>query len=223
MTVTFEGILASIGILLFFIYMIFILPYEKTKKIYEDRMRAQERIKQKYLEYSRLAEVKRQEKEILEKDMRAKGLEKVVHRGKEIWAKPEQIREWKFIEVDLENNFHKLSPAEFEKVIGDLFKKMNYDVRRTPVSGDYGADIIVKKDYITIVVQCKKYDVNNKVGAPEVQRTLGSMHRYNASKAILVTTSEFTKQARTQALKAPIDLWDRKKLREQFEIAYLKH
>jgi restriction system protein len=98
---------------------------------------------------------------------------------------------------------------------------MKYDVARTPLTGDYGADLIVKKDNETIVVQCKKYGEEHKVGAPDVQRTLGSMYRYNANKAILITTSDFTKQAKIQGAKAPIELWNKRKIREQYLKVYL--
>ena len=58
--------------------------------------------------------------------MREKGLVKITRHGKEYWVTPEQEREWKFLDVDLDNNFAKLSPRQFEKAIQDLFIKMNY-------------------------------------------------------------------------------------------------
>jgi hypothetical protein len=193
-----------------------------NKLLIEKRKRDEEYLRQKRIEEENLFQLRKLQKEQYEEEMIAQGLQKVIHNRKEIWATPEQVREWKFIEVDLDNNFRKLSPHEFEKATADLFKKLTYEVELLPFIGDYGADLIVKKDDNIILVQCKKYGGKNRVGAPDVQRTLGSMHRYNANKAILVTTSDFTRQARIQASNAPIELWNKRKLREQYEIAYLK-
>ena len=99
---------------------------------------------------------------------------------------------------------------------------MNYEVRMTPYVGDYGADLIVKKDDVVTVVQCKRFNYPHKVGARDVQTTLGSMHQYNATKSILVTSSDFTRQALTQARNAPIELWNIIMLRELYKNAYLK-
>lgn len=186
---------------------------QKQKRFLEDKRKIEEEKK---------LELMKHERELFEDTQRSKGLQKLIYRGVETWATPEQVREWKFIEVDLENNFQKLNPHQFEKAIADLFTKMKYDVARTPLTGDYGADLIVKTDNETIVVQCKKYGEKHKVGAPDVQRTLGSMYRYNASKSILITTSDFTNQAKIQASKAPIELWNKRRLREQFMKAYFE-
>jgi len=186
---------------------------EENRKLLEEKRKLEEKEKEELIKRKR---------ELFEEEQRAKGLQKVTRYGKEVWATHEQVREWKFVEVDLDNNFQRLSPRGFEKAIAGLFTKMKYDVTRTPLTGDYGADLIVKKNNETIVVQCKKYGEEHKVGAPDVQRTLGSMYRYNASKSILITTSDFTNQAKIQASKAPIELWNKRKLREQFMKAYFE-
>jgi len=51
------------------------------------------------------------------------------------------------------------------------------------------------------------------VGSPTVQRTLGALHSVDADHAIIVTTSYFTVSAEEQAEGAPIELWDKEKLR----------
>jgi len=221
MPITFEGILAVIGIFLFFLFMIFILPFERARKNLEDEINT----RKLFAEQQRVAEEeykrRRRDEEEYEISQKAKGLIKITRDRKEYWVTQEKEREWKFIDVDLENNFQKLTPRQFEITIQDLFIKMNYETTLTNFTGDYGADLIVKRNSEILVVQCKKYMKKHKVGAPEVQRTLGSMYRYNASKAILVTTSDFTNQAKNQALKAPIELWNKRKLREQFMNIYL--
>jgi len=93
---------------------------------------------------------------------------------------------------------------------------MGYDASLTSKTGDFGADIIAKKDKDTVVIEVKKYDKNNKVGAGEIQEFLGSMWIYNAQKAIFITTSDFTNHAKAQATNAPIELWNDRKLHKLF-------
>lgn len=107
----------------------------------------------------------------------------------------------------------KMTPYEFEHHVAKLFQNMGYSARVTAKSdgkegGDYGADIIAKKNGQTLVVQVKKWAPHNLVGAPDVRSTLGCMHTFGASKAILVTTSDFTEQAHVQAKGGPIELWN---------------
>ena len=110
-------------------------------------------------------------------------------------------------------NIETMTSYEFEEYISNLFKKMGYTAQVTQKSdgnegGDYGADVIVKKDGQTTVVQVKKWAPHNLVGAPDVRSVLGCLHTFNAEKAILVTTSDFTEQAKIQAKGAPIELWN---------------
>lgn len=105
-----------------------------------------------------------------------------------------------------------LTPREFEIVIADLFKLMGYKVKLTPEASDFGADLVARKDEDIVVVQAKRYSAGNNVGNQEVQKTLGSMWRYGANKAVLVTTSDFTVLAKEQAKGAPIELWNMKML-----------
>lgn len=106
-----------------------------------------------------------------------------------------------------------MDPYEFEQYAAELFRKMGYSAKVTQKSdgeegGDYGADVIVKKDGQTTVVQVKKWAPYNLVGAPDVRSVIGCMHTFKANKAILLTTSDFTEQAKTQAKGASIELWN---------------
>lgn len=135
---------------------------------------------------------------------RQKGLYKYIEAGIERWGTIDEILDG-------------LSPHQFEDFIALLFKSMGYEVTNLPYIGDYGADLLVKRSGQTVVVQVKKYGLEHSVGAPEVQKTLGSIWKYKADRAVLVTTSTFTTQAYEQANGAPIELWDRSKLKETLE------
>lgn len=151
--------------------------------------------------------------EKFEKEQKAKGLVKFMGR----WGTPEQVDKWKKLYAGLTCDFMDRSPIEFEQFIAELFTKMGYSTSTTPSSADYGADVIAKKDNETIAIQVKRYKPDNKVGVKEVNQVLGSMYRYNADKAIVITTSDFTRAVRKLARTAPLELWNRAKLYEMVE------
>jgi restriction system protein len=171
---------------------------EKERRIQEEKRKIEEERKRK-------EEEKRIKEEAeFEKTQRAKGLEKY----KSVWLKPEQIKEWKEAEGLLETNFMEMKPYEFESYIAKLFRKMGYEATVTRQTGDYGVDIVAKKDKDVIAIQCKKNSIGNNVGAVTVQQVLGAMWKVKANKSIIITTTEFTVQAQEQASEGPIELWD---------------
>lgn len=159
----------------------------------------------------------------LEKEQMEKRLVKFVDRlGRERWGNPKQVREWKIIEMDMRNNFKRLTPRQFEKLVADIFRRMGYEVKLTPKTADYGADVVAKRGEDTLVVQVKKFSRSHKVSNRDVQRLLGSMWKYGANKAVFVTSSGYTDFAYKQAKEAPIKLWNHEELCEMIEKYILK-
>lgn len=131
-----------------------------------------------------------------------------------------QERSQKFsdsIKKELKIDLDEFGPFEFENFISQLFGEMGYEVWPTRKTGDYGIDIIVKKDDMKIGVQVKKFDRGNLVGTQDVQKILGSRFKHGVDKCILITTSDFTPQAKEQARNAPIELWNRSTLEEKIK------
>jgi len=151
--------------------------------------------------------------EKFEDEQKDKGLVKFMGR----WGTPKQVDRWKKIYAGLSSDFLDRSPREFEEFITELFTKMGYSASTTSISADYGADVIAKKDNENIAIQVKRYKLGNKVGVKDVNQVLGSMYRYNANKAIMITTSYFTSAAKKLARTAPVELWNRTKLYEMIE------
>ena len=63
-------------------------------------------------------------------------------------------------------------------------------------SGDEGIDGIIKEDRLgldIIYVQAKRWE--NSVGRPEVQKFAGALQGQRARKGIMITTSNFSKEA----------------------------
>ncbi|MFM7315800.1 MAG: restriction endonuclease, partial [bacterium] len=54
---------------------------------------------------------------------------------------------------------------EFELFIADIFKLKGYTIETTPVSGDFGVDLILNKNSIKSALQAKRYTGNVGVSA----------------------------------------------------------
>lgn len=153
-----------------------------------------------------------------EREQRAKGLVRFVDRmNRDRWGTPKQVREWKMMEMDMENNFQRLTPRQFEKLVAEIFKRMGYEVELTPKTADYGADVLARKGEDTVVIQVKRFSLSHNVSNRDIQRLLGSMWKYHANKAVFVTSSGFTDFAHRQAKDAPIELWNHEKFCEMIE------
>lgn len=108
-------------------------------------------------------------------------------------------------------DFSNLNGHQFEDYLKELFSILGYQVMRTKLSGDQGADLIIKKDDEKTVVQAKKYlgSVTNKA----IQEVVASKKHYGAEKAMVVTTGTFTKSAIVLAKSNKVELWDKNKLK----------
>jgi len=104
----------------------------------------------------------------------------------------------------------KMDGKTFEKYLKVLFEKLGYKVERTKYIGDYGADLVATKNGVRMVIQAKRY--KKKVGIKAVQEAVASKGYYNCDKAMVVTNSYFTNQAKTLASRNKVELWDRKLL-----------
>lgn len=98
---------------------------------------------------------------------------------------------------------YEISPRRFEEVIAELFRKEGFDVELTRATRDDGVDIIAISRRMNIlhkmVVECKRYAPDNRVGISVVQRLLGVKAQTSANKAVVVTTSSFSRDAQRVA------------------------
>jgi len=104
----------------------------------------------------------------------------------------------------------KMDGKTFEKYLKVFFEKLGYKVERTKYIGDYGADLVAINNGVKTVIQAKRY--KNRVGIKAVQEAVASKGYYNCDKAMVVTNSYFTNQAKTLASRNKVELWDRKLL-----------
>jgi restriction endonuclease Mrr len=92
----------------------------------------------------------------------------------------------------------KIDRRAFEQLVAFLFKNFGYDVELTGRTRDGGRDIIAIKKrevYAKYLIECKRPDPGNKIGIRPVRELYGVKVDEGASKAILATTSYFTKDA----------------------------
>lgn len=95
---------------------------------------------------------------------------------------------------------HYLTPRKFEELIARLLADMGYEVTLTPFQKDGGYDILAEVQLETgrvlTLVECKQWSPDSHVGVEIVRNLYGVLGFKNATNAMLVTTSTFTKGAR---------------------------
>jgi restriction system protein len=114
----------------------------------------------------------------------------------------------------------RLSPGEFEEVVGDMYRRLGYWVERTPMSNDFGRDLILKKDGKTGFVECKRYDKDMSIGRRPLQQFYGAMVNMKADFGIFITTSYFAKTAVAFAGETEIQLIDGYRLADLMAMAF---
>lgn len=122
---------------------------------------------------------------------------------------PEEVLETSYqnlrqsLAQDLLDRIKKCSPRFFEKLVVDLLVAMGYGGSRKDAgqaigqSGDGGIDGIIKEDRLgfdAVYIQAKRWDTT--VGRPIVQAFAGSLEGQRARKGVLITTSQFSQDAR---------------------------
>jgi DNA-binding response OmpR family regulator len=94
---------------------------------------------------------------------------------------------------------YELNPRKFEELIAKLLEDAGYTVTLTPQTRDGGKDIyaLYKSEigHILTLVECKRYRTDHPVGVDIVRSLYGVKVAERANKAVVITTSFFTKDA----------------------------
>ena len=133
-----------------------------------------------------------------------KGLAKLFKRRNKAFGDKEFYESLSIEKVDI------MDGVEFEKFLKRLFIYKGFAVSETARTGDFGADLLLRKDGRTYVVQAKRY--NNNVGAKALQEIYSARAHYKADFMIVVTNAHFTRQAEVMAEEQNIELIDREEL-----------
>lgn len=85
----------------------------------------------------------------------------------------------------------------FESEVQELFIACGFNVETTAISGDFGADLIIREHEFTLAIQVK--NLSSTVGVAAVQEvTAGALH-YNCEHTLVVSSNGFTEAARSLA------------------------
>jgi len=133
------------------------------------------------------------------------------------------LKKYSLLEMIYEDNnkLDSLTPRQFEIMICELYNKQGYNAELQKQTRDGGKDVIVlHKDFFgenEIYIECKKYASKRAVGTDIIDKIVGVMTLDNITKAIIYTTSYFSKKAKILAekIKHRLTLFDRKELLEQ--------
>ncbi|KAA0696323.1 restriction endonuclease [Halopseudomonas laoshanensis] len=97
---------------------------------------------------------------------------------------------------------------EFEHLIGEAFRRKGYSITETGGNGaDGGIDLILRKSGEKYLVQCKHWR-SMKVGVPVVREFFGAMAVEGAAGGFVVTSGQFTAEAKSFAEGRNIQLVD---------------
>jgi restriction system protein len=90
-----------------------------------------------------------------------------------------------------------MSGVEFEEYVAAHLRATGWRVTHTAVTGDYGVDLIAKKDGVRRAVQCKR--LAKAVGVAAVQQVVAGALHHDCDQTVVVANQSFTKAARQLA------------------------
>ena len=105
-----------------------------------------------------------------------------------------------------------LNWKQFEELVGEAYRRKGYRViENHQLGADGGVDVRLEKDGFTHLVQCKHWKTQ-KVGVSTIREMFGLMAVEKAAGVIVITSGDFTEEAKAFARDKPIGLIDGKQL-----------
>lgn len=107
-----------------------------------------------------------------------------------------------------------ITPRQFEEIVAEVFKAKGYEVDITKKTRDGGKDVIaIHTDSLGIrnkyFIECKCYSESNKISVDVVRALYGVKNTKDGpNKAVVVTTSTFTSDARKFVENEASSSWD---------------
>jgi restriction system protein len=99
-----------------------------------------------------------------------------------------------------------MSWKQFEQLVGEAYRRLGYRIEETgQVGADGGIDLLLRKDGVTTLVQCKQWRTQ-KIGVAVVREMYGLMVHHNAAAVKIVCTGIFTSECEAFALDKPVEL-----------------
>lgn len=118
-------------------------------------------------------------------------------------ARDERLRRSGITQID------QMTGNQFEAYLRVLLSNSGYKKIRKPIP-DLGVDLIATKDGITWAIQAKRY--KGKVKLDAIRQVVSTLTHYQCDRAMVITNSYFTAQAKTIAASTNCALIDRDEL-----------
>ena len=103
-------------------------------------------------------------------------------------------------EAEILSQLQKIDEYLFEQLVAGLWETRGWTTKVTSGSNDRGVDVIAEKQnpfHQKQLIQAKRYSQGNKIGSPDIQQYSSLKHQFqNVDNVVVVTTSDFTSQAR---------------------------
>jgi curved DNA-binding protein CbpA len=100
-----------------------------------------------------------------------------------------------------------MTGRQFESLLEHFFAHKGYRVARIGGRGEFGADLLVEDGHGRMVVQARRW--NRLVNHEAVQHAVAAMAHYGATRALVVTSSDYSEHAITVANSNGVTLWNR--------------
>lgn len=101
---------------------------------------------------------------------------------------------------------------QFEFLVAEAYRRQGYAVEYSLGRGaDGGVDLILRRDGRMALVQCKQWKTYS-VGAPVIREMFGLLTAEHADEVIIITSGDFTREARNFSEGKPIQLLDGRQL-----------
>jgi HJR/Mrr/RecB family endonuclease len=122
--------------------------------------------------------------------------------------------------LELTTDMRLLSASQFEWLVGEVLRREGWDVEETgrPDGPDGNVDLVARRGGQARLVQCKRWQ-SHVVGVDEVRKLAGTVagKRLEPGAGMLVTLSDFSQQAVTEADKTKIELVNGRDLLKRVE------
>lgn len=115
-----------------------------------------------------------------------------------------------------------MDPSDFEALIADYFVRRGFiHAEVIGRAGDRGVDVLATNINGELeLIQCKRYHQGNNIGSTPIQRVDSYMRSRHASKAWVVTTSDFTPEGIDEARITNVTLVNGETLIQSLELYY---
>ena len=109
-----------------------------------------------------------------------------------------------------------MTGRQFEVLLEHFFANKGYRVARIGSHGQFGADLLLNDANGRMIVQARRW--NGVVRPDAVQRAVAAMARYGAARALVVTPSDYSREAVTVANSNGVTLWNRSDLAAELTV-----